>query len=347
MERKFQNKVELVKIVDISAGGGKRVLLEEAVHLALKEGATDLHYIEGEHPCVRVNGEVLVLSAGRGKREEIEKRMPSGADPVRESDFTWHSDHHRARVHCYQKQERLALAIRFLPDRIPTPKELHLPPVLYQKVMFQTGLLLVTGPTGSGKTTTLASLIQELNRTEALHILTLEDPIEYLHASKKSLVIQREIGKDTESYVSGMLSALRQGPDVIMVGELRDTESIMAALHLAETGKRVMATFHAGNVEKAIYRIIDSFPADRQKWVRSQLAASLSAVVAQKMAGPTGRRMRPVFEVLLNHRSVAHLIRNGEIHQLPSVMQAHQASGMQTMEMELRKLQEEGIGSIE
>lgn len=220
-------------------------------------------------------------------------------------------------------------------------------PVLYQKVMFQTGLLLVTGPTGSGKTTTLASLIQELNRTEALHILTLEDPIEYLHASKKSLVIQREIGKDTESYVSGMLSALRQGPDVIMVGELRDTESIMAALHLAETGKRVMATFHAGNVEKAIYRVIDSFPADRQRWVRSQLAASLSAVVAQKMAGPNGRQKRPVFEVLLNHRSVAHLIRNGEIHQLPSVMQAHQASGMQTMEMELRKLQEEGISCIE
>ena len=322
------------------------MLLEEAIHLALKESATDLHYIEEEFPFIRVNGKVCVLKKERGKREEIERFMVSGNGSMKELDLSIFFNQHRARVHCYQKQQRLALAIRFLPERIPTPKELQLPPVL-KKVIRQTGLFLVTGPTGSGKTTTLASLIQELNHTEDLHILTLEDPIEYIHSSEKSLVIQRETGKDTESFLSGMMAALRQGPDVIMIGELRDAETICTALHLAETGKRVMATFHASNVEKAIYRIIDSFPADRQTLVRSQLAASMSAMVAQKMVERTGGIRQPVFEILLNHRSVAHLIRKGEIHQLSSVMQSHQASGMQTMEMELRKLQKEGFYCIE
>lgn len=322
------------------------MLLEEAIRLAIKERATDLHYIEEEFPFIRVNGKVCVLKPERGKREEIETFFASGSDPVKERDFPISLDRHRARVHCYQKQQRLALAIRFLPERIPAPKELQLPPVL-QKVIHQKGLFLVTGPTGSGKTTTLASLIQELNHTGDLHILTLEDPVEYIHFSEKSLVVQREIGKDTESFLSGMTAALRQGPDVIMIGELRDAASIRTALHLAETGKRVMATFHAGNVEKAIYRIIDSFPADRQALVRSQLAASLSALVAQRLVEQTGGVRKPVFEILLNHRSVAHLIRSGEIHQLPSVMQSHQASGMQTMEMELKKLQKEGLDSVE
>lgn len=313
--------------------------MEEAIHLAVAKNATDLHYIEEEFPYIRVDGKMEVLTRNhRGFQAEIRKFLNISNEQAKEKEAAMSFDRYRIRIHLYQKQKRMALSIRLLPKRIPDPEELELPPVL-KKVIRQTGLFLVTGPTGSGKTTTLASLIQELNRTEALHILTLEDPIEYLHVSDKSLVVQREIGEDLESFTDGMAAALRQGPDVIMIGELRDQKAIQTALHLAETGKLVMATMHAGNVEKAIYRIIDSFSPEEQMLVRSQLAASLLAIVSQKITSLAGsEKRRPAFEVLLNHRSVAHLIRNDQLHQLYTIMQSHQSLGMQTMEMALENL---------
>ncbi|MBA4602712.1 PilT/PilU family type 4a pilus ATPase [Thermoactinomyces sp. AMNI-1] len=314
------------------------MLLEEAIHLAAAKNATDLHYIEEEFPYIRVDGKIEVLTGNqRGSRQEIAEFLGIGTEETKEKEAAMSFGRYRIRIHLYQKQKRLALTIRLLPGRIPDSEELQLPPVL-KKVIRQAGLFLVTGPTGSGKTTTLASLIQELNRTESLHILTLEDPIEYLHFSDKSLVIQREVGEDINGFAEGMAAALRQGPDVIMIGELRDQKAIQTALHLAETGKLVMATMHAGDVEKAIYRIIDSFSAEEQTLVRSQLAASMLAIVSQKIIRLTCGKRQPAFEVLLNHRSVAHLIRNDQLHQLYTIMQSHQSLGMQTMEMALENL---------
>ncbi len=320
------------------------MFLEEAIHLAASKNATDLHYMEAEFPYIRVDGKIEVLTRDhRGSQEEIMKFLNITKEEAKEKEAAISFGRYRIRVHLYQKQKQLALTIRLLPQLIPDPEELHLPPVL-KRVICQTGLFLVTGPTGSGKTTTLASLVQELNRTEALHILTLEDPIEYLHFSDQSLVVQREVGEDVESFTNGMIAALRQGPDVIMIGELRDRKAIQTALHMAETGKLVMATMHAGNVEKAIYRIIDSFPPEEQALVRSQLAASLLAIVSQKITCLAGSEKRqPVFEVLLNHRSVAHLIRNDQIHQLYTIMQSHQSLGMQTMEMALESLERTSV----
>ncbi|MGA8941457.1 MAG: PilT/PilU family type 4a pilus ATPase [Thermoactinomyces sp.] len=316
------------------------MFLEETIRLAAARKATDLHYVEKEFPYIRVDGKIEVLTrAHQGSREEIRKFLNIGDEEAKEKEMAATFDGYRIRMHLYRKQGKLALTIRLLPGRIPDPDELGLPPVL-KKLARRTGLFLVTGPTGSGKTTTLASLVQELNHTEALHILTLEDPIEYVHNSDRSLVVQREIGEDTESFADGMAAALRQGPDVIMIGELREQKAIQTALHLAETGKLVMATMHAGNVEKAIYRIVDSFPPEEQMLVRSQLAACLLAIVSQKIICLTesGKR-QPAFEILLNHRSVAHLIRNDQIHQLPTIMQSQQSLGMQTMDMAVEKMQ--------
>ncbi|UOF92941.1 type IV pilus twitching motility protein PilT [Fodinisporobacter ferrooxydans] len=250
----------------------------------------------------------------------------------------------RFRINAFRQRSCVSLSVRVVPTRIPTMEELNLPAVLKQFAYRPQGLLLVTGPTGSGKSTTLASLIDLINRTQRKHIITLEDPIEYLHKHQMCLVDQREVGFDTRSFASGLRAALRQDPDVVLVGEMRDLETIQTAITAAETGHLVFATLHTSDAPQTIDRIIDVFPAYQQQQIRIQLASVLVGIVAQRlipMANGDGRV--GAYEILANTNAIANLIRSEKVHQIRSMMQTGRSQGMQTMDMHLRELVSRGI----
>ena len=329
-------------------------LLEQMV--ALK--ASDLHITVGTPPAIRVNGEVVrldqygaldseqtqqllyrVLSSEQQKQLEIKRQI----------DFA-HSvpGVARFRVNVYFQRESLGGAFRVIPEEIKTLEELGLPASLHALAELPRGLVLVTGPTGSGKSTTLASVIDEVNRTRAEHILTIEDPIEFLHRHKRCIVNQREIGPDATSFGEALRAALRQDPDVILVGEMRDLETISTALTAAETGHLVFGTLHTQSAPSTIDRIIDVFPAEQQEQIRIQLASSLQGVVTQALI-PTadGLGRVPALEVLLPDDAVRNLIRQGKVEQVYSVMQTNTSRGMQTMEQSLADLIQRGVITFE
>jgi twitching motility protein PilT len=241
----------------------------------------------------------------------------------------------RLRGSAFHQRGSMALALRMIPSNIPTFDELGLPPVAEWIARLPRGLVLMTGPTGSGKSTTLASLIDRINETRAQHILTIEDPIEYLHGHKLSAVNQREIGVDSPSFERALRSALREDPDVLLVGEMRDLESIQLALTLAETGHLVFSTLHTNDAAQAIDRIIDVFPAGRQEQIRVQLAGSLSAVIAQRLLPKSGGGMVAAFEILIASHPVRNLIREGKTNQLLNVITTSAQDGMCSMESSL------------
>src|SRR5690606_38237188 len=238
----------------------------------------------------------------------------------------------RFRANVYRQRGSLAAAFRLIPTSVPDLDELGLPPAVAGLCELSQGLVLVTGPTGSGKSTTLAAMVDRINRTRRLHIVTLEDPIEYLHRHRRSLVNQREVGIDVPTFAAGLRAALREDPDVIMVGEMRDLETIATALTAAETGHLVLATLHTPSAPQAVDRIIDVFPAEQQNQVRVQLAGVLEAVIAQRLV-PTadGRGRHVVAEVLLGTAAVRNLIREGKTAQLPAVMETSRQYGMVTL----------------
>jgi twitching motility protein PilT len=260
--------------------------------------------------------------------------------------FSW-KDQARLRGSAFTQRGETALALRMIPGRIPSFTDLDLPPTAEWLANLPRGFILVTGPTGSGKSTTLASIIDRINETRACHILTIEDPVEYVHHHKLSAVSQREIGMDSPSFDRALRSALREDPDVLLIGEMRDIESIQIALTMAETGHLVFATLHTNDAPQAIDRIIDVFPAWRQEQTRVQLSASLGAILAQRLVPKTGGGMVAAFEVLIATNPVRNLIREGRSNQLLNIMTTNHKEGMRTLETSLAELITAGTVSYE
>jgi len=306
---------------------------------------SDLLLASGSKPRVRVDGGLRPLESEPVLRgTEIADLVHDMLSPEQEAilkehqdvDFslTW-QDKARLRGSAFRQKGELALALRMIPSDIPSFDELGLPPIAEWLARLPRGLVLLTGPTGSGKSTTLASIIARINETRALHILTIEDPVEYVHEHNLSAVNQREIGLDSPSFERALRSALREDPDVLLVGEMRDLESIQLALTLAETGHLVFSTLHTNDAAQAIDRIIDVFPAFRQEQIRVQLAASLGAVIAQRLVPRIGGGMVAAFEILVANNPVRNLIREGKTNQLLNVITTNQQEGMCTLEASL------------
>ena len=320
-------------------------------------GGTDLLFAAGSPPRMRVGGKLSPI-AGHDPLSPAEVTdlvfglldEQSRAALRRHKDldfaFTW-DDRARLRGNAYLQAGTVALALRLIPQRIPSFEELRLPAVLDEFCNLSQGLVLVTGPTGSGKTTTIAAMIDRINATRACHILTIEDPIEYVHAHRVAAVSQREIGADTDSFAAALRAALREDPDVILVGEMRDLETIQFALTIAETGHLVFATLHTNDAAQAIDRLSDVFPPERQAQIRVQLAACLSGVVAQRLAPAAAGGLIGAFEVLVANPAVRNLVREGKSHQLRNVMLSASNEGMQTLETSLNQLVAAQLVSVE
>ena len=306
---------------------------------------SDLLLVSGSRPRVRVDGSLQPLdNAPVLTGAEIEELVHSMLTPDQEAILEEHQDvdfslswldRARLRGSAFHQRGELALALRMIPSAIPSFEELGLPPIAEWLARLPRGLVLLTGPTGSGKSTTLASIIDRINRTRSLHILTIEDPVEYVHQHNLSAVNQREVGVDSPSFERALRSALREDPDVLLVGEMRDLESIQLALTLAETGHLVFSTLHTNDAAQAIDRIIDVFPAFRQEQIRVQLAASLGAVIAQRLVPKIGGGMVAAFEILVANNPVRNLIREGKTNQLLNVITTNAQEGMCTLESSL------------
>jgi twitching motility protein PilT len=320
-------------------------LLERMVEL----GASDLHVTVGAPPAFRVRGEILRAEGEQpldadSTRDAVYRILTSEQQKLlelnRQLDFAYTLPGvARFRVNAYFQREAIGAALRLIPQEIKTLEELGLPPTLHQLAEKPRGLVLVTGPTGSGKSTTLAAVVDEINRTRAEHILTVEDPIEFVHRHKRCIVNQREIGPDATSFADALRAALRQDPDVILVGEMRDLETISTALTAAETGHLVFGTLHTQSAASTIDRIIDVFPPSQQQQVRIMIANSLQGVVTQTLlptADGTGRVA--ALEILLPDDAVRNLIRQAKVEQIYTVMQTSSQRGMQTMEQALADL---------
>jgi twitching motility protein PilT len=313
-----------------------------------ESGGTDLLLVAGSPPRSRVDG-ALAPIAGEAtlSGEEIEQILNELLDPSlraqfdadRDIDFSFSWEGlARIRGNAYRQKSDVALALRIIPSKIPSFSELGLPPVVVEMASLPRGLVLVTGPTGSGKSTTLAAIIEYINVTRAVHVLTIEDPIEYLHTHKRSAISQREVGVDSPSFERALRSALREDPDVLLIGEMRDLETIQIALTMAETGHLVFATLHTNDAAQALDRIVDVFPGERQDQIRVQLAASLAAVMAQRLVVRNGGGLVAAFEVLTASHAARNLIREGKSNQLRNVMTMSQQDGMRTLEMSLAEL---------
>lgn len=326
-------------------------LLRETV----ERDASDLHITAGVPPILRVYGNLSPLREYPPLRpEDTEFLIRSLAGEERwerflrdlELDFSVGiPDLGRFRVNVYRQRGSYGMAIRALRYDIPTMEELHLPKdVLEHLASLPRGLILVTGPTGSGKSTTLASMIEYINLTRACHIVTIEDPIEYLHSHKKSIVNQREVGSDTPSFESALVHALREDPDVILVGEMRNLETVAIALQAAETGHLVLATLHTGNAPQTVDRIVDIFPPHQQTQVRVQLAGCIQGIIAQQLLlRADGKGRVPAVEVMVANNAIRNLIREGKSHQIYTIMQASLSEGMVTMDRALFELYRKGF----
>ncbi|HWL13046.1 MAG TPA: type IV pilus twitching motility protein PilT [Ureibacillus sp.] len=330
-----------------------RSLLERAY----EEKASDLHITVGIPPVYRINGKLKQFGEVAVTAEEaqalVQEVLPDYKEEEYqakgETDFNFSlGDLCRFRVNAYHQRNASAIAFRLIPSKIPTIESLDMPKVLYELADKPQGLILVTGPTGSGKSTTLAAMLDYINETKSKHIITLEDPIEYLHEHKQSIVNQREIGIDTQNFASGLRASLRQDPDVILVGEMRDLETISTAITAAETGHLVFATLHTSSAPTTIDRIIDVFPPHQQGQIRIQLANVLQGIISQRLFARRDTNGRvAATEVLIALPSVTNLIRNEKIHQIPSVMQTNRAMGMHTLETSVQSLVSTGKVSME
>ncbi len=330
-------------------------MIEHILRAGFELKASDLHLTVGVPPIMRLNGELKRYGKETLKPIDTEG-MAKAIIPAHmweqfkekgELDFSYGIPGvSRFRVNAYLQRSCVAMAIRIVPTKVPTIEDLQLPSVLTKIAERPQGLILVTGPTGSGKSTTLAALIQYMNQHMRKHIITLEDPIEYLHKHGNSIIDQREVGFDTNNFANGLRAALRQDPDVILVGEMRDLETIQTAITAAETGHLVLGTLHTSSAPATINRIIDVFPPSQQPQVRIQLASVLVAVISQRLF-PTAdqKRRRAATEILINNAAVANLIRNEKIYQIVNVIQTSRAYGMHTLESSIKELVQSGIVS--
>lgn len=335
----------------------QEIFMEDLLQLVFDKDGSDLHIANGVPPMIRVNGKLAPTDYEPLTADDTQKLIFSilTNDQRKTLEQTWELDCSygvvglgRFRVNVYKDKGAYAAALRTIATKIPRFEELGLPPVVKELIKKPRGLVLVTGPTGSGKSTTLASMIDMINSERAEHILTIEDPIEYVHASKKSLVNQRELGEDTRSFDNALKASLREDPDVILVGEMRDLETIRLALTAAETGHLVFGTLHTSSASQTVDRIVDVFPPHQQTQIRVQLSSSLVAVLSQTLlpkaagvgADPLARGKGRVMamEIMIVTPAIANLIREGKSAQMYSSIQTGGKYGMQTLEMVLRDL---------
>lgn len=324
------------------------VLLKEVMEL----GASDLHITVAISPTARINGDLTEMNYPKLRPEDTEKLCNQVLTDYHKEVFEKQGEVDlsytypglgRFRVNVYKQRNSMAMAIRAIPTEIPTIDKLGLPDVLLSLANKRRGIILVTGPTGSGKSTTLASMINYINQTRKEHIMTLEDPIEYLHKHSKSVVNQREIGADSRSFANSLRAALRQDPDVILVGEMRDLETISTALTAAETGHLVMATLHTVGAAKTVDRIIDVFPPHQHPQIRVQLSGVLEGIISQQLIQTSDKKGRvPALEIMVATPAIRNLIREGKTHQIQSSIQTGASLGMISMDKSLMNLYNKG-----
>jgi twitching motility protein PilT len=326
--------------------------IAKLLEFTYQQGASDLHMSAGEPPMMRISGDVKKIKMPPLTQEQTHSMIYDIMSDSQRKVFEEFNDIDfsmalgeiaRFRVNVFKQNRGLGAVFRQIPTKVLTLQQLNMPNVLREISDADKGLVLVTGPTGSGKSTTLAAMIDYLNESLEGHILTVEDPIEFVHKTKKCLVNQREVGPHTQSFANALKAALREDPDIILVGEMRDLETIQLALTAAETGHLVFGTLHTSSAPKTVDRIIDVFPPEQQAQVRAMFAESIQAVVCQSLCRKIGGGRVAGLEIMRGTTAVRNLIREGKIHQIPSVMQTSQAQGMQTMEMHLRDLVETGL----
>lgn len=331
--------------------------MKELFDLVKKKEASDLHLSAGAPPMLRINGKLMRTRSEALTPEESKALIYSllsgdqkrTLETKKELDFSLAVDRkHRFRVNCYYQKQAVTAAFRPIPEKIPSLRELGVPEVVTEFAKASQGLVLVTGPTGHGKTTTQAAIIDLINNTKECHVITVEDPIEYVHYHKKAIVDQREIGEDTHSFNDALKYVLRQDPDVILIGEMRDLETIQSALRAAETGHLVLATLHTNDAIQTVDRIIDVFPAEQQQQIRFMLSMTLLAVLSQRLLPRTDGEGRILAcEVLRNNTAIANLIREGKTHQIYSVLETNIKEGMVTMDKAIKHLLNQGIISYD
>lgn len=327
--------------------------MNKLLEFAFKNGASDLHITTGTPPTVRINGKLKrvgsVVLAPKDTLKMAEEITTSTQlqqfEEEGELDFSYALEGLcRFRVNVYKQRGSVGIVCRIINSQVPTIDSLGLPKVLEHVAMRTQGLMLVTGPTGSGKSSTLAAIINYINENMSKHILTLEDPIEFLHQHKKSIVNQREIGLDSKAFSVGLRAALRQDPDVILVGEMRDLDTVRTAITAAETGHLVLGTLHTTTASQTVHRIIDVFPPEQHQQVRMQLASSLVGVVSQRLLPMANGQSRiAALEILLNNSAIANLIRTDKIHQILTVLETSRNAGMQTISMAVMELVHKGL----
>ncbi len=331
--------------------------LATLIEILIAEQASDLHFSVGSHPLVRVSGHLMPLTkkpiltdadvTGFSKvmmRPDQFERL----DRREEVDFSFEtSELVRFRGNAFFQRGRRSVALRLIPNVIRTFEELNLPPIIESFTQRPQGFFLCVGPVGQGKSTTLAAMVNHINQTRAEHIVTIEDPIEYVYTEDKSLIDQREVGLDTPSFQSALNAAFRQDVDVILVGEMRNTETIATAVTAAETGHLVYSTLHTNDAAQTISRIIDSFPGDQQDQIRVQLSSSLIAIFSQRLIPHISGGLVPAYELLINNTAVSNLIRENRIHEIPAVIETGLEHGMIDMNRSLAKLVQDGQITVE
>ncbi len=327
--------------------------LTELLYLTIQSNASDLHFSIGHKPILRVDGKLMPIETEiELNKDAIEGlvdallRTQERKDEfakTKELDFSYElEDKARFRVNTYFQKGQMAAAMRYIPFKIRTLEELSLPKTLEKFCSANQGFVLVVGPIGHGKSTTLAALIDIINKTRTDHIITIEDPIEYIYVEDKAIIDQREIHQDTESFITALRSVFRQDADVVMIGEMRDVETMGTAVTAAETGHLVFSTLHTNSAAQTIDRIIDSFPAERQGQIRAQLANSLLGIVSQRLVPRIGGGLMPAIEILIANYAVRTLIRENKIHQIDLVIETSLAEGMISMNRSLANLYLEG-----
>ena len=321
-----------------AAGGGNAAEMEAFLRMMVERKASDIHLSAGAHPILRIDGEIRPLTdrpvltaadterilwpiAPERNREEFQRRN--------DTDFAYEiAGLARFRCNFFRDRKGIGGVFRQIPTKIMSAEDMNLPKEILDLCRLPKGLVLVTGPTGSGKSTTLAALIDYVNRTRTDHVITIEDPLEFVHENKKCLINQRQVGEHTDSFKDALRAALREDPDIVLVGEMRDLETVAIAIETAETGHLVFGTLHTSSAPSTVDRIIDQFPADRQGQIRVMLAESLKAVISQVLCKKIGGGRVPVFEILISTPSVSNLIREAKIFQIPSIMQTGKKYGM-------------------